>query len=318
MPWNSTLPILIWAVVFIPLTTWLFVMPVRNKVTVIFWLLAYIAVNLYFLLTVNWVMVNYWLRLLPVLATLVLFFRFLKRWRKQPFMPEKSTGSLVLLFSAVVILAAASFADYHALLSYRLPRGVEGSLLAAYPMRTGLYVVVNAGNGQKGVGMNAHLRDWLGNPKAGMQSMSYAVDFVEMGVRGGLAKPFMSNRYQDYIGYLEPVYAPCPGRVVHLEVDHPDTAPFSDTTSSLLGNRIVIECFDYYVTVANLQHGSTLVQVGDEVNLRMQLARMGVSGDPPVPHLHVHATRGSWDEDGIPVPILFEYNFPVRNMLYIR
>jgi hypothetical protein len=103
--------------------------------------------------------------------------------------------------------------------------------------------------------------------------------------------------------------------VVYVEDGHTDV--ILSTPEAPLGNRVVLQCAEYYVTVANLRKDSVIVKVGESINFRVQIGQTGSSGDPPVPHVRVFTTRRSWDENGIPVPQLFDigFRFHVRNDL---
>jgi hypothetical protein len=190
-------------------------------------------------------------------------------------------------------------------------------ILIRYPLATGLYVIANGGNGLDGIGMNDSYRDWLGRPTASSDWLAYSVDIVEMGTRGNMADSLFSTKFDRYVGYQDRVFAPCPGKVVLIEDGHEDVPPFS-APSDPLGNRVVINCFNFYVTVANLRNGNIPVEVGDEVSLRQVVGYVGNSGTPSIPHLHIHVTTGYWDESGIPTPILFEWDFQARNGVYIK
>lgn len=320
MPWSILTPILIWAALFVLLTLLVYTQPIRNKLTTILIFLAYTAFNLYFVLVLNWSLVNYWLRAVPVIACLVFLLRSVLRWKHKPFLPEHGIGGWWQAAAAVVLLALAGTADAFALRSFtfQINASEPAPLLMMYPAQKGIYVIANGGNGLDGVGMNNHIRDWLGRRTSESNAQAYAVDIVEIRTNGMMADSYLDRDFNHYESHLDPVYAPCPGTVVFVENSIPDARPFSETPSDPLGNRVVIQCFDVFVTLANLQRGTDLVQVGEELSMRRIIGYVGVSGSPAVPHLHVHVTGGSWDENGIPVPILFEYSFDERNRLYLR
>jgi hypothetical protein len=106
-----------------------------------------------------------------------------------------------------------------------------------------------------------------------------------------------------------------------VEDGHPDVDVNEPGTP--LGNYVVIQCAEYYITLANLRNGSIQVQAGDPVNFELYLGTVGNSGVPSIPHLHVHATKGSWEPgEGQPVPLIIPSTFAVdkflvRNDLYI-
>ena len=69
-----------------------------------------------------------------------------------------------------------------------------------------------------------------------------------------------------------------------------------------MGNRVVIQCFEVYVTVANLRN--IVVKESDSVRVGQTIGYVGNNVAPTMPHLHVHATANSYGPDGIPVPCL--------------
>jgi hypothetical protein len=165
--------------------------------------------------------------------------------------------------------------------------------------------------------MNDVYQDWLGR-KTGDSSMAYAVDLMKMrNNRGWVSQGTLPTIKQKYDGYGDMVFAPCVGTVVYIEDGHPDVV--LGTPETPLGNRIVIQCFEYYVTVANLKKGSVIVKVGDKLGYEYQIGQMGSSGSPSIPHLRIFTTLGSWDQNGTPVPQLFDtrLRFLMRNDLVL-
>jgi hypothetical protein len=189
--------------------------------------------------------------------------------------------------------------------------------LLLLPVRNGLYVIVNGGNGLEGLGMNNLTRPWFGSEMVPDDSMAYGIDVMRMGIRGSTRIGGRTNRtFQKYEGYNDMVYSPCNGQVVHIEDGHPDVEVNGQGVP--LGNYVVIQCADYYITIGNLRSESLLVKAGDQVNFQMSIGNVGNSGVPAIPHLHVHATKGSWiPGEGEPVPMLFPGLSDV-NKFYVR
>lgn len=328
MTWTSVTPIIIWALISIPAFIFIWLFPPKVKLTAVIVFLSYFAVNFYFVLVVNWSVINYWLRVIPVILSLVFIVRFWLANRKffdfessrmvaTPFFPKRKPRHLIPLVISIVVLLVAGFFNYMALRSLSYPGYTGEPVLLFYPLRYGLYVVTNGGNGLDGWGMNDVYQDWLGR-ETGQEYMGYAVDFMKIwNDRGWVSKGILPNRMPQYVGFAEQVYAPCVGRVVYVEDGHPDVA--MGTPETPLGNRVVLQCFQYYVTIANLRNGTIIVEEGESVNYLRQIGLTGSSGYPSVPHVRVFTTLNSWDENGIPVPQLFDINsrFHVRNDLVL-
>jgi hypothetical protein len=328
MPWSVTTPIIVWAIISIPIFVLLWIFPPKAKLISVLVFLSYLAGNLYFILVVNWSLINYWLRLLPVILTVVILFRFTRANRTYydfvtdkrivtPYMPAKQAAAWAPLVGSLVVLAFFSYFNYRALqsLSYASYQGKPVMLF--YPLRYGLYVVTNGGNGLDGLGMNNAYQDWLGR-KTGSLSMAYAVDLMRLeNDRGWVSQGILPNVKQAYFGYNDQVYAPCVGTVVKVEDGHPDEV--FGTPETPLGNYIVVQCFEYYVTVANFRNGTIIVKEGQEIGFTVQVGQVGSSGSPAIPHLRIFTTTGSWDQNGTPVPQIFDLDqsFHVRNDLVL-
>ena len=320
MPWTSYIPVLVWLVLFLAFTTYMFKTPIHNRVTYLALIFAYIAFNLYAILVVNFLMLNYWLRALPVIGIIVFIARFLLLPAHRRWLPSKEKrDSLVPLIASLVVILAMIFPNYAALQSYRFNDVPYPHVLAQWPVQTGMYAITNGGNGIDGLGMSDLYHNWLGQETHSSVYMAYGVDIMKMTIRGMMGSSLARQKNDDFLGFIEhdPVYAPCPGVVVHIENDHPDVQPFSQPQSEL-GNRVVIQCFEYYITVANLRKGSVPVLLGQRVNFNSQIGMIGNSGTPSVPHLRVFATVSNWNELGTPVPILFDASsYGIRNLIYI-
>ncbi len=139
-------------------------------------------------------------------------------------------------------------------------------------------------------------------------------------------KNLPSSRF-DYHIFSEDVHSPCYGEIIYVEDGHPD-ADLGDgrtvSATSGLGNHVVLKCVDYFITVGNLKNNSILVKVGDRTSLNTTLGQVGSSGEYPIPHLHIHATKDGWkDGEGTPVSMIFDSalalnNFLTRNKVVLR
>jgi hypothetical protein len=319
MPWTVYYPFLVWGVIAIPLTILLWKKRPEDYLTSIIVFLDYALVNLFFILSVNWALINYWLRAVPVILTFVIALAQLIKHKRSPFFPGRSSPFLRSLAAGLALLIPLAFLNFRVLQSLK---HTEDPVLGLLPVRNGLYVVVNGGNALEGLLMNDHARPWLGSEMEPDDSMAYAVDIMRMGIRGSTREGGRGERsYLRYSGFNDMVYSPCNGQVIHVEDGHPDVDVNEQGTP--LGNYVVIQCAQYFITLGNLKNDSIAVEAGDQVNLEIFIGFVGNSGIPSIPHLHMHATRGGWRAgEGQPVPMLFPSTFAldkflVRNDLYI-
>ena len=97
---------------------------------------------------------------------------------------------------------------------------------------------------------------------------------------------------ENYHAYGGPVLAPAAGRVVRVVDDLPDRPPGERARGEALGNYVVLEVAPgEFAFLAGLQPGSVQVAVGDTVEARQRLARVGSSAASwltPEPHLALH------------------------------
>jgi hypothetical protein len=323
MTWTSASPILIWAVIIIPITVLLWLRQPNNKLTTILVILDYALFNLFFILCVNWAVVNYWLRLFPVIMTLAILIHLLRvKFSGIPFLPKKSILNGILLLFSLLFLIPAGYMDFRVIQSFNYNSYPGKPLLLWFPVRNGTYVIANGGNGLNGIGLNNYYRDWLGRETGGDKRLIYAVDIVKMTLTGNISSGILPHSFLKYGGFDDMVYSPCQGEVVYVEDGHPNIQPFSQGTS-FLGNYVVIQCQEAYVTLGGFRDGKMAVKIGDKVRARTLIGYMGSSGSPSIPHLHVHATEGGWkDGEGTAVPMLFDgvllFNqFATRNQIFI-
>jgi len=253
---------------------------------------------------------------LPLALSLALLIRWLKPLRNSPWLPRRTLASIGLTVFLLAVIGSVGYIDYRVNQSTSPKNIGQVPVLAMFPVRTGLYTVINGGNGLQGWAMNAYLTNWLGQPIAGNEEMALAVDIIEIRTSGAAAKRILSKDFRDYEIFNELVYSPCVGEVVFVEDGHPEVAPLSPGAGA--GNQIVMRCADFLITLSNLRNGSIQVEVGDQIDLRRQVAQVGSTADRTIPHLHMHVTT----LDGKPVPILFEagysFKFVARNYIYVR
>jgi len=319
MPWDSGTPVLVWFLFTLLLTLWLWFAPPARKLMAILAWLNYALIQLFFFLVVDWVVVLYYLRFLCIILVLALALRLWRELRRDPWLPGRNPWEYTNLVFSLILLAGLGYLNAQVLRSYDYKSYPEDPLLALFPLRHGMYVIANGGNGLDGWGMNNHVHGWFDGETPDDQHMAYGIDVFEMRIRGYLGKNLFPKTFQDYEGFMDIVYSPCMGVVAYVEDGHPDV-PLYSPVDTHLGNYVIIQCVDFYVTLGGLRNGNILVKIGDRVTLQNEIGFIGNSAAPAIPHLHMHATVGG--VTGQPVPMLHEGTFAVdqfavRNKVFI-
>ena len=143
----------------------------------------------------------------------------------------------------------------------------------------------------------------------GSNFMRYGYDFFVVDERGE-QKTGSGERFEDYLGFGAPLYAPGPGRVAALANHFPEDLFGRNLSVENLarehllfyGNYVVIDHRNgEYSLLAHLKQGSVKVKVGDEVRRGQEIAQIGCSGSAETPHLHYELRTGAgFDAEGLP------------------
>lgn len=320
MPWLSLAPILIWAAIFISVGAFFWLLYPSNKLTLLTLWLAYLLGNLYFFMAVNWALFDYYLRFAALALPFALLLHWLRPLRNVPWLPTRTRSGISGLVVALLlnILPAYLLVDIYRATNINHVTTVP--MLALYPVRTGLYVIANGGNGQDGGVLNSYVTDWFGRSTNKDEEQAFAVDIMELRTTGMVADGILNKDFRTYEIFNEVVYSPCMGRVTGVMQGNPQVPPLSPAGGSgdRMGNRVIIQCndTDFFVTLSNLRAVS--VAVGESVSFNRIVGTVGNSASDSVPSLHMFVTLS----DGTPVPVLFEagYNFKFvfRNYVYVR
>jgi hypothetical protein len=314
MPWSTPIPVIVWTLILIVLGVLFWRSKPRSILaTLVIWL-DFLAINLLFFFTLNWSIVNYYLRYLCLIIPAAVLIRSILSMSHLPWLPQKELRAWRAAFLIGLILVPLfGYANMRVLASNRFRSGEPVPLLVLIPVY-GMWVVTNGGNAADGIGMSNYANALFPADTYTDPSMAYAVDFQEITIRGNLSESgSQPSDFRVYEGFNKEVFAPCKGTVVFVESSLPDVEVGTPVNS--LGNRVVLKCFEVYVTVSSLRN--ILVKVDDDVHVGQTLGYLGNSGSPSMPHLHIHAATGSYGPDGTPVPLLFEYKFMTRNHVFI-
>ncbi|MEZ4584847.1 MAG: M23 family metallopeptidase [Gemmatimonadales bacterium] len=132
-------------------------------------------------------------------------------------------------------------------------------------------------------------------PTAAPRSSSVAIDFYRLTAEGHQFAGDSASK-KDYAAYGAEVLAVADGRIAAVvndqpenETPHPSRRSVPITLETIGGNYVMLEVApSRYVFYAHLQTGSVRVKVGDRVRRGQVLGLLGLSGNTPAPHLHLH------------------------------
>ena len=150
-----------------------------------------------------------------------------------------------------------------------------------------------------------------------IRGQSYGVDLLKLGPFGLRASGLLPSDPARYAIYGDPVFAPCPGVVVHAEDGAPDMPPPQPDRTRMPGNHVLLDCGGVHVLLAHFKRGSVRVAQSEHVTTSTVLGLVGNSGNTNEPHLHIHAQRpaasGGQPLSGDPLPIRLDGKYLVRN-----
>ncbi len=151
-------------------------------------------------------------------------------------------------------------------------------------------------------------------------SRRYAIDWMiqkEDSILSGDPQDLRS-----YYSYDQPVFAVADATVEEARDGIPNNTPGSPETfhhavpitiDTVGGNTIVLNLgAGQYAWYFHLAPGSIRVKIGERVRRGQLLARIGCSGDPPIPHLHFEVTTSPTLLAGEGLPYLIDH-YRVRN-----
>lgn len=146
-------------------------------------------------------------------------------------------------------------------------------------------------------------------------SRRYATDWFL--IKDGARHKGDQHDKQAYYSYGQPVFAVGNGTIVTARDGMPDNVPgpvetftpaVPKTLETITGNMIVLDLGGgQFASYFHLQPGSLRVKTGDYVHSGEPLARIGVSGDSNVPHLHFELTTSPEILQGEGVPYVLDH-----------
>lgn len=244
----------------------------------------------------------------------------------QPNLRQVNGGATVVAFMQIVLDAQQRVPDRlkHRVLTAN--SSIEGAVVDTH--HTDLKVLVpplqgtgwHASDGPSNDRDNHHRRGLLvldGRPSI---SRRYATDWFL--TKDGVSSKGDERDRRSYYSYGQPVLAVASGTIVTARDGMPDNVPgpaddfqraVPITLETVTGNTVILDLgggqFAHYY---HLQPGSLRVKTGDRVQSGEVLARIGVSGDPNVPHLHFEVTTSATPLAGEGVPYVID-QYRVKN-----
>lgn len=207
-----------------------------------------------------------------------------------------------------IVTAFASF-TYH-----------QTPVMLSFPFHNGNYSIIEGGDGKACSLMNYHYSGTLHKNSNVNKSMRYATDIVKVNGFGCFADSLLPKTVERYSIYNDTLYSPISGTVIEVVDGLDNEIPFSGNHPYNVGNHIVIQSDGINVVLGHIEKGSIKVVVGDIVKNGQEIALVGNSGLTEFPHLHIQAMKANdtsiWSGEG--VPIMFDGNYPTKNMLFTR
>jgi hypothetical protein len=257
-----------------------------------------------------WAVLPWYTALILVVALTAIALWQLRAVRKLPWKSDRPywrafAGRASLALFTLVTLAITVAAR-------RPPSGTIVDL--QFPLRNGVYYVAAGGSTEL---LNPHLMTLSEKRFQAIRGQSYGVDLLKLGPFGLRASGILPSDPARYAIYGDPVFAPCPGVVIHAEDGAPDMPPPQPDRTRLPGNHVVLECDGVHVLLAHFKRGSVGVAPSEHVTTDTVLGLVGNSGNTNEPHLHIHVQRpaapGRELLSGDPLPIRLSGRFLVRN-----
>ncbi len=182
-----------------------------------------------------------------------------------------------------------------------------------FPFKNGMFLIAEGGDGKRSFFSNYHYFYWKKD-----DSMRYATDIIKLNKFGFSNYGFLPKENEKYFIYGEKLYSPFDGVIIAINDGMEDNISYSANYQSGLGNMIVIKQGNYYVLLGHLLKDSLRVSVGQNVKKGDLLAKIGMTGYTPRPHLHMHVVYSEegdyWNGKG--VPIKFKNKVPYKNLIY--
>lgn len=229
---------------------------------------------------------------------------------------QESGERLPLVAVSILLLGFGFHGSSESFLGRFLPVKPVGSI--GLPFVEGRYIVSQGGSSHF---INAH-HAMSADSNTQERAWRDGVDFVAVDQWGRRSPHLFQRKLSDYYSFGGSVVAPCSGRVIEIQSDHPDFLSPSQDRGHPLGNYIAIHCKnlpeDTLLVLAHLKQDSISVSPGQKIREKNYLGKMGRSGVANEPHLHVHIQKREKSGNllaGEPHPFLVDGVYLYKNKI---
>ena len=172
------------------------------------------------------------------------------------------------------------------------PTPPENAVKISFPLKNGLYFITQ--NGPSGIYHQQPLE-------------KYAMDIIKGMPSLGV---FTKVNLTDFPIFGDSIYSPCVGRIKELHDGNIDNNPGSTSPTA---NSIVVGCDGFDVYIAHIKNGSFRVTQEQIVGVTDIIAEVGNTGNSTEPHMHILAYREDKDGSMIPLPLLLDGKYYLKN-----
>lgn len=234
-------------------------------------------------------------------------------------------GPLLAAITPAFLAGRAFHLVVAALSGYLLHRARRAAALPAealglsFPLRDGVYLVAQGGDGKLSPLVNLQYQDARrrGAGGAAAEAARFALDIIKLGRWERPCRGILPPDPASYHIYGEPVYSPAAGVIREAVDGMEDSRPYSGGCGGGPGNRVVIRAEGYDLLLGHLQKGSIAVRPGETIAEGQLLGRVGNSGCSSRPHLHLQAgAAADGDKPGRGMPVIFQRVYPVKNRFF--
>lgn len=271
--------------------------------------------NIFFL--VDWNVLSLFFKyLIPIFLLLSVY----KSYHKNKILPlTRKVNIYKQIIVSVLSIFGTGIIILNLILLINIFRGYtydEEPVYLSFPFKTGLYYVIEGGNGEVLSMINYH---YTSKPFVNLKinkPMKYATDIVKLNYVGRESTHFLSTNLNDYEMFNEILYSPCDGEIVKIIDSYDNNKAYSDNPPFSFGNMIVIRTGDVYILMAHLDKDSIKVKLFDKVKEGQPIAAIGNSGLSNRPHLHIQASKRNYLY-GESVPMIFDGKYPKKNDIFL-
>src|SRR5690625_1270011 len=223
----------------------------------------------------SWGWFSYYLRYLWVILFIYTFVASYFKVKDRPFTKKIKGFEYMTIVVYIVLIFVFGLYNYQAGKTYTY----KGEAIELdFPMNEGTYIIGQGGNGTM---LNYH---------SAYDNQKYALDILKINALGMRAKGIYPHDKGKYEIYSDTIYSPCDGTIISAENNLEDFTPPNSDPEHPAGNHVTMQCdgVDADILLAHMKKGSVQVDVGDTVQKRQPLGKIGNYSNTTETHLHIH------------------------------